>query len=223
MRAGRIGQDRLRKPDAVIGAQNSNRAVAESQVDERLMPGCLLYLRGRAAGPDRLPDKADVLATVLAGVGQNRRDDPRRVTAQLCHVSQGHVRRVIAQFLAHHLGLAPGDRDENRVTACRAGLNEGAERRQILAPAVVQQRQMTELVPGDGRSNHLTTTRLSLSTAGPPAPNAVREETSELQDSTMRRPASYADAAARVWSSTTTVHLRSTATQLPVSGGPAVS
>ena len=51
--ACRIGNDRLRKRGAVIGAQKSNGAVPESQVDQRLVPGCFLYLGGRAAGPDR--------------------------------------------------------------------------------------------------------------------------------------------------------------------------
>jgi hypothetical protein len=56
------------------------------------MPEGLLRLCGRAAGPDRLADTAHVLATMLTGIGQERRDDPRRVTAQLCHVNQGHMR-----------------------------------------------------------------------------------------------------------------------------------
>jgi hypothetical protein len=49
-----------------------------------------------AAGPDRLADAAHALATMLTGIGQDRRDDPRRVTAQLGHVNQRHLRRVIA-------------------------------------------------------------------------------------------------------------------------------
>jgi hypothetical protein len=39
--------------------------VAESQVNQRLMPSCLLHLCGRTAGPDRLADAAHVLATML--------------------------------------------------------------------------------------------------------------------------------------------------------------
>ena len=92
MRARRIGHDRSRKPGAVVGTQESNRAAAESQVDQRLMSGCLLQLCFRAAGPDRLADAAHALATMLTGIGQDRRDDPRRVTAQLRHINQHHLR-----------------------------------------------------------------------------------------------------------------------------------
>ena len=91
MRAYRIGNDRSGKLGAVVRADNGNEAVAESQVDERLVPDRLLHLCGRAAGPDRLSDAANVPAMVLSGVGLERRDDPRRVTAQLGHVNQVHV------------------------------------------------------------------------------------------------------------------------------------
>jgi hypothetical protein len=56
------------------------------------MPDCLLHLCGRAAGPDRLVNAANVLATMLTGICEERRDDPRRVTAQLRHVNQCHMR-----------------------------------------------------------------------------------------------------------------------------------
>ena len=90
--ACRIGNDRLRKRGAVIGAQKSNGAVAESQVDQRLVPGCFLYLGGRAAGPDRLADAANALPPMLTGIGEDLRDDPRRITAQFRHVNNGYLR-----------------------------------------------------------------------------------------------------------------------------------
>src|SRR5689334_9664173 len=62
MRAYRIGNDRSGKPRAVVRAENGNEAVAEGQVDERLVPDRLLHLCGRAAGPDRFADTADVPA-----------------------------------------------------------------------------------------------------------------------------------------------------------------
>src|SRR5207302_1905294 len=142
-----------------VGTQESNRAAAESQVDQRLMPGCLLPLRFRAAGPDRLADAAHALATMITGIGPDRRDDPRRVTAQLRHINQHHLRRILTQLLAHQLGLALRNRDENRLTARPAGLDEGAQRRQVLAAAVVKQRQMTQPAPGGRSSSHLSSTR----------------------------------------------------------------
>src|SRR6185437_10763344 len=106
VRTYRIGNDRSRKPGAVVRAKDSNRAVAERQVDERLMPDGFLHLCGRAAGPDRLADAADMLATMLTGIGQERRDDPRRVTAHLRHVNQGHMRWVLTDLPAYQLNLA---------------------------------------------------------------------------------------------------------------------
>jgi hypothetical protein len=92
MRAYRIGNNRSGKPGSVVRADNGDEAVAESQVDERLVPDGLSHLCGPAAGPDRLADAANVPAIVLSGIGLERRDDPRRVTAQLGHVNQVHIR-----------------------------------------------------------------------------------------------------------------------------------
>src|SRR2546423_3596994 len=80
MRAYRIGDDRSGKPGAVVRADNGNEAVAESQVDERLVPDRLSYLCGRAAGPDRLADAANAPAIPLTGISLERRGDPPRGT-----------------------------------------------------------------------------------------------------------------------------------------------
>src|SRR6266516_2935842 len=168
------------------------------------MPRCLLHLCGRAAGPDRLADAANALATMLTGIGEERRDNPRRVPAQLRHIHQCHLRQVVTQLPAHQLVLALRDRNEYRLTARAAGPNNATERRQVLAAAAVEQRQMTEPVTADcGNSHHTPTRGRAWPRPNRPHRNATREETTRLQ--TMRYTANSADAAAEVRSNTTRI------------------
>ena len=97
-----------------------------------------------------------MLAPVPVGIREDRRDDPRRVTAQFRHVSERHLSRVIPKLAAHQLGLAPGHRDKNGLTARQARPDKAAEHRQVLTAALIEQCQVTESAVGGCGDSHLT-------------------------------------------------------------------
>ena len=95
-----VGQDGRAQPAGVIGAQRAGGHRGQGLVDQRLVPGRLGGLGGRAPGPDRLADEPGAVRAAAVGEPADGRDDPGRIAAEHGHVGERHRLAGLAQGAA---------------------------------------------------------------------------------------------------------------------------
>ena len=129
MRPAGRGDDVGRERVGVVRADEPERGgVGEGEVEQGLVAMALDELRGAALRMDRLADAAQgaARAGVLGHEVPPRRDDPRRVRADVGHVGEEDVVGIAAERLAQGVDLGPADDDERRIAGREAVAKERA-------------------------------------------------------------------------------------------------
>src|SRR5215469_1755164 len=135
MRSARVGDHRCRQVSGVVGAERGDLGVAESLVQQRLIPGSLPKLGFRTGRPGRLGEVPDPASFVPVGKSADRWNEAGRVGPQLPHVGNGYVRvgRQPASW-----NLRSRNRDEGRLAAVDRRTQEFCDSGEILIAGAIK-------------------------------------------------------------------------------------